>query len=104
MSYKILTNLLDKLDSNKKYNNIKMIEAIELNEVRNEKCLDTIMKEKYMIVRVVNILSQDKHNNSMITEDCYKIIDKDYDTAESAYRGKEKYREPQNYIVVQYWC
>ena len=28
--------------SNKKYNRLKMIEAIELNEVRNENCLDTM--------------------------------------------------------------
>jgi hypothetical protein len=28
----------------------------------------------------------------------------DYETPDSAYRVKEKYREPQHYIVVQYWC
>ena len=42
MNYKILTNFLDKLPSNNKYKDLKMIEAIELNEVRNENCLDTM--------------------------------------------------------------
>lgn len=40
--YKILTDYLDKLPSNKKYKDLKMIEAIELNKVRNENCLDTM--------------------------------------------------------------
>lgn len=40
--YKILTDFLDKLPSNNKYKDLKMIEAIELNEVRNENCLDTM--------------------------------------------------------------
>lgn len=40
--YKILTDFLDKLPSKNKYKNLKMIEAIELNEVRNENCLDTM--------------------------------------------------------------
>lgn len=40
--YKILTNFLDKLPSNKKYKDLKMIEAIKLNEIRNENCLDTM--------------------------------------------------------------
>lgn len=40
--YKILTDFLDKLPSKNKYDNLKMIEAIELNEVRNENCLDTM--------------------------------------------------------------
>ena len=42
MNYKILTDLLDKLPSNNKYKDLKMIEAIELNEIRNENCLDTM--------------------------------------------------------------
>jgi len=61
------------------------------------------MKEKYMIVRIVNIVAQLKDSNSMITEPCYQIVDKDYESPDSAYREKQKYREPQNYIVVQYW-
>ena len=60
------------------------------------------MKEKYMIVRIVNILAELK-DNSCITEPCYQIVEKDYETLETAYNAKEKYREPQNYIVVQYW-
>jgi len=40
--YKILTDFLDKLPSKNKYKDLKMIEAIELNEVRNENCLDTM--------------------------------------------------------------
>jgi hypothetical protein len=62
------------------------------------------MKERYMIVRIINILAEMKDNNSMITEPCYQIVDKDYETPDSAYRAKEKYRESQHYIVVQYWC
>ena len=56
MSYKILTDFLDKLDSNKKYNNIKMIEAIELNEVRNENCLDTmkLMKDNFVALTITS--------------------------------------------------
>jgi len=42
MNYKVLTDFLDKLPSNNKYKDLKMIEAIELNEVRNENCLDTM--------------------------------------------------------------
>ena len=42
VNYKILTDFLDKMPSNKKFNRLKMIEAIELNEVRNENCLDTM--------------------------------------------------------------
>jgi hypothetical protein len=61
------------------------------------------MKEKYMIVRIVNIIAQSKDDNSMITEPCYQIVDKDYESPDSACRAKQKYREPQNYIVVQYW-
>ena len=62
------------------------------------------MKKRYMIVRIVNILAQMKQDNSMITEDCYTIVDKDYEEAEHAYRTKEKYREPNHYIIVEYWC
>ena len=61
------------------------------------------MKERYMIVRIVNILAEMKDNNRMLTESCYQIVDKDYETADSAYREKETYREPQHYIVVKYW-
>jgi hypothetical protein len=61
------------------------------------------MKEKYMIVRIANIVVQSINEDSMITEPCYQIVDKDYESPDSAYREKQKYREPQNYIVVQYW-
>ena len=57
-----------------------------------------------MIVRIINILAEMKHENSMVTEDCYKIVDKDYEEAEHAYRAKQKYREPSHYIIVEYWC
>ena len=56
-----------------------------------------------MIVRIVNILAQ-INDNSMVTEDCYTIIDKDYEEAEHAYRVKEEHREPNHYIIVEYWC
>ena len=42
MNYKILTDLLNKLPSNNKYKDLKMIEAIGLNKIRNENCLDTM--------------------------------------------------------------
>jgi hypothetical protein len=61
------------------------------------------MKEKYMIVRILNILSQMKSDDSLITEPCYVIVDKDYETPDSAWRVKEKYREPHHYIVVKYY-
>lgn len=61
------------------------------------------MKERFMIVRIVNIIKENK-DGLMITEPCYQIVDKDYETPDSAYRVKEKCREPQHYIVVQYWC
>ena len=56
MNYKILTDFLDKLDSHKKYNNIKMIEAIKLNEVRNENCLDTmkLMKDNFLDLTITS--------------------------------------------------
>ena len=54
--YKILTDFLKKLPSNKKYNDIKMIEAIELNQVRNENCLDTmkLMKDNFVDLTVTS--------------------------------------------------
>ena len=53
---KILTNFLDKLPSNKKYKDLKMIEAIELNEVRNENCLDTmkLMNDNFIDLTVTS--------------------------------------------------
>jgi hypothetical protein len=62
------------------------------------------MKKRYMIVRIINILAEMKHENSMVTEDSYKIVDNDYEEAEHAYRAKQKYREPSHYIIVEYWC
>ena len=62
-----------------------------------------MMKEKYMIVRIVNILAEMK-DGSMLTESCYQIVGMDYETPDSAFRVKEKYREPKHYIIVQYWC
>lgn len=49
------------------------------------------MIERYMIVRIINILAQTKDDDSMITEPCYKIVDMGYETTDSAYRIKEKY-------------
>ena len=40
MSFKILTNLLDKLPSSKKYNNIKIIEAMDLKDDKKLKDLN----------------------------------------------------------------
>jgi len=60
------------------------------------------MKERYMIVRILNILGQ-LTDDSLITEPCYVIVDKDYETPDSAWRVKEKYRESHHYIVVKYW-
>ena len=53
---KILTDYLDKLPSNKKYKDLKMIEAIELNEIRNENCLDTmkLMKDNFVDLTVTS--------------------------------------------------
>lgn len=62
------------------------------------------MKEKYMIVRIINILAEMRDNSSMVTEPCYHIMDTDYDTPDSAYKVKQKYREPHHYIIVKYWC
>lgn len=56
-----------------------------------------------MIVRITNVLAQMKHDDSMITEDCYTIVDKDYDEPQHAYNIKQRYREPNHYIVVKYW-
>lgn len=42
------------------------------------------MKERYMIVRIVNIITQFKEND-LLTEPCYQNIDKDYETPDSAY-------------------
>ncbi len=57
-----------------------------------------------MIVRIVNILAENKEDGSMITEPCYVTMEMDNDTLEGAYLTKEGYREPSNYIVVEYWC
>lgn len=61
------------------------------------------MKERYMIVRRVNILAENKDDDSIIMEPCYQVIDTDYETPESAYKIKQTYRYPQHYIVVKYW-
>ena len=54
--YKILTNFLDKLPNKTKYDKLKMIEAIELNKVRNENCLDTmkLMKDNFIDLTVTS--------------------------------------------------
>lgn len=57
-----------------------------------------------MIVRIENILAEMKQDNSMVTEPCYQIVGKDYETHDLAYIAKEKYREPSHYIIVKYWC
>jgi hypothetical protein len=62
------------------------------------------MKKRYMIVRIINILAETKKDNSMVAEDCYKIVDKNYGDPEIAYKVKEGYSEPSHYIVVEYWC
>jgi hypothetical protein len=61
------------------------------------------MKKRYMIVRILNIIAEMKESNAMITERCYNIIDTNYGCLDAAYRVKEGYREPSNYIVVEYW-
>lgn len=62
------------------------------------------MKKRYMIVRIMNIVAEMKSSNEMITEECFTIVDKDYEEAEHAYRVMQKYREPSHYIIVEYWC
>jgi hypothetical protein len=63
------------------------------------------MKKRYMIVRIINILAEMKQDDSMVTEDCYKIVDKNYGEPEIAYKViEEEMREPSHYIVVEYWC
>lgn len=62
------------------------------------------MKERYMIIRILSIVAELKDNEQLITEPCYQIVDKDYETPESAYNVKQKHRYPEHYIVVQYWC
>ena len=58
-----------------------------------------------MIVRIVNILAENKEDGSMITEDCYKIIEKGYDEKEHAYkRIINDYRMPTHYIIIEYDC
>lgn len=37
------------------------------------------MKERFMIVRIVNIIHETK-DGITLTESCYQIIDKDYET------------------------
>ena len=61
------------------------------------------MKERFMIVRIVNIIQENK-DGLMLTEPCYQIIDKDYETLDSAYRVKQNYEHPFHYIIVSYWC
>ena len=59
------------------------------------------MKEKYMIVKICNIIGEVNH--TMLTESCYIIIDGDYEDPESACREKDTYKYPEHYIVVKYW-
>lgn len=60
------------------------------------------MKELYVIVCIRKIHAEFKDGDS-ITESCYNIISKDYQTLEAAYNVKQSYRYPENYIIVKYW-
>jgi hypothetical protein len=46
------------------------------------------MKKRYMIVRIINILAEMKQDYSMVTEDCYNIVDKNYIEPDIAYKAK----------------
>lgn len=61
-----------------------------------------MMKKRFMIIRIENIISRFT-DESMLTEPCYQIVEKDIKTPSEAYKIKEKYSEPQFYIVVEYW-
>lgn len=55
-----------------------------------------------MIVRIVNILGE-FNDNSMITDSCYAVVQKDFITLESAYEIKKEFRRPEHYIIVEYF-
>jgi len=63
------------------------------------------MKERYMIVQIVKMLGYNITDDGGhgIFANCYEVVDKDYFTAESACAVKNKYSQPERYIVAKYW-
>jgi hypothetical protein len=61
-----------------------------------------VMEKKFMIIRIEKIISR-VTDELMLTEPCYQIVEKDFKSPSEAYEVKEKYSEPQLYIVVEYW-
>jgi len=57
---------------------------------------------KYMIVRIVNIIAEFKDGDGMLTEPCWVIMEKDL-TIEKAFKTKDKFRYPENYIILSYY-
>ena len=74
------------------------------------------MKEYYMIVRIteycwLNTVVSDILSANQLAEDirystmkpCYYVVDKDFETIESAVNQKNKLNNPHHYIVVPYY-
>lgn len=55
-----------------------------------------------MIVKIENIAAELK-DNITLTEQCYSILHKDFNSAEDAVKVKNEYRHQSHYIVVQYF-
>ena len=57
-----------------------------------------------MIVKIANVIpTPDLVHNCALSRSCYQIIDKGYETLETAYRAKEKIQDLHTYIITPYW-
>lgn len=61
------------------------------------------MKQRYMIVRITKTKMIQFCDESLITESCFEILEKDFFRPESAVNAKNKYSNPSQYIVVPYY-
>lgn len=60
------------------------------------------MCEKYLIAKIIKILGES--DSMIVTEPCFMIIDTGFDTLELADTVRMDYKDPENHIIIKYWC
>lgn len=61
------------------------------------------MRQKWMIIKVRNILSQSKIDDNFLTESCYNIVEMNFKTKKEAIEKRNNYRQAEYYIVQSYY-
>lgn len=61
--------------------------------------------QKYMIVKIINILDNSNGRNYTLSEPCYQITDMGYNTPDAALSHLHNLKNInfEHYIVVPYW-